>query len=75
MLLLSRITTKQLVWLSRRLAMALDAGIDVRTVWAREAQRAPGRAIRQRYETVCRAIDQGSPLAEALSSTGGFFPR
>ncbi len=74
MLLSPHIKTRQLVWLSRRLAMALDAGVDIRAVWAREAQRATGRAVREQYEIVAQAIDRGSPLAGALSATGDFFP-
>ena len=37
-----QISLKPLVGLCRRLSTALEAGIDARTVWAREAERASG---------------------------------
>ncbi len=69
-----QITTKQLAGLCRRLGISLEAGIDVRTVWAREAERASGRAARARLELVSREIAAGESLADALADTGSFFP-
>ncbi len=74
MLFSHRITNKQLAGLCRRLATSLEAGIDVRTVWAREAQRASGRAARARLEVVSREIAAGESLAHAMAETGNFFP-
>ncbi len=75
MLFSQRISTKELAGLCRRLATSLEAGIDVRTVWAREAQRPVGRAARLHLETVGRAVAEGESIADALAATGDFFPQ
>jgi type II secretory pathway component PulF len=69
-----RISTRDLARLCRRLATSLEAGIDVRTVWAREAQRATGSALSSRLRTISDAVNQGDSLREALSQTDDFFP-
>ena len=69
-----RIKIKRLAGLCRRSAIALGAGIDLRTVWAREAERATGRAARRRLESISRAVNRGQSMAEALHATGDFFP-
>ena len=68
-----RIGLKPLVGLCRRLSTALGAGIDVRTVWAREAERARG-PLRDHLLTISQGINQGQSLADALVPTGDFFP-
>ena len=65
---------KSLAALCHRLATALTAGIDARTVWAREAEHARGHAARQHLAAVSRAVNQGQSVAEAFSATGDFFP-
>jgi len=70
----ARMPLKPLAGLCRRLATALTAGIDLRTVWAREAQQARAWTARQRLSLVGRAIDQGESLTDALPSTGDYFP-
>jgi type IV pilus assembly protein PilC len=74
MLFSPRIKLRNLAGLCRRSATALGAGIDVRTVWAREAGRAAGRAIRGRLLTVSEGIHRGESMADALAATGDFFP-
>lgn len=74
MLFSPRIKIKPLAGLCRRLAVALGAGIDVRSAWAREADRAAGRAARQRFRTVSEAIHSGQSMSEALAAAGDFFP-
>lgn len=74
MLFSPRIKIKPLAGLCRRLATALGAGIDVRTVWAREADRAHGWAARERFRTVNEAVHRGESMAAALAATGDFFP-
>ena len=69
----SRIHVKPLVGLCRRLSTALEAGIDVRTAWSREADRAGG-ALRRNLLTVSQAINRGDGMAEALVPTHDFFP-
>ena len=68
------IRIKDLAGLCRRLAISLGAGIDVRTVWAREADRATGRAARGQLRAVSEAINRGQSVAEAIAETGSFFP-
>jgi type II secretory pathway component PulF len=69
-----RMPTKPLAALCRRLATSLVAGIDVRTVWAREARQARGPAARKRLAAVSRAVNEGESLAAALAAAGDFFP-
>lgn len=54
--------------------MTLQAGIDLRTLWAREATQARSYAARQRLSAVSQAINQGESLTKALALTGDFFP-
>ena len=74
MLFSPRIKIKTLAGLCRRSATALGAGIDLRTVWAREADRAAGWAARERLRTVSEAVHRGESMAAALAATGDFFP-
>ncbi len=70
-----RIKTKQLAGLARRVAISLGAGVDARTVWAREAEHASGRAARTRLLAVSEAVNQGHSLADALADTADYFPK
>ena len=71
MLFSPRIRTSQLAGLCRRLATALGAGIDVRTAWAREADRASGRAAREfRYRADISMIGVNIGIAAPMA----FFP-
>jgi len=69
-----RISTRRLAELCRRLATSLEAGIDARTVWAREADRASGRAARDRIGRINEAVQQGDTLSEGFARTGNYFP-
>ncbi len=69
----SRIGLKPLASLSRRLATSLGAGVDVRTVWKREAKSAHGPG-RRRLAAVSDAVAQGTTISDALDQTGGYFP-
>ena len=73
MLLSPRISTRELSQLCHRLAISVEAGIDSRTIWAREAQRAKGSS-RIRFAGISEAVKQGESLRDALSETGEFFP-
>jgi type IV pilus assembly protein PilC len=68
-----RTRLKPLAALCRRLAMALPAGIDLRTVWAREAAQARGSAAHQ-LQAISQAIEHGESLSDALAGTGEYFP-
>jgi type II secretory pathway component PulF len=68
-----QIGTVPLVGLCRRMSTALEAGIDARTAWSREAQRATG-ALRRRLLDISDAVNQGYSLTDALVPTGDYFP-
>jgi type II secretory pathway component PulF len=74
MFVASQISTKQLEGLCRRLGMALEAGVDVRTALKREAERASGFTARRRLHAMSEAVEQGASLAESLEYTDTFFP-
>jgi len=69
-----RMSTKELAGLCRRVATSLEAGIDARTVWAREAARVRHRAAGRQFGAISLAIQRGENLSEALAATGDFFP-
>ena len=69
-----RIKIHDLARLCRRLGTSLEAGIDVRSVWDREAARARGRAARTRIRAVSEAVARGESIREALARSGDFFP-
>jgi type II secretory pathway component PulF len=69
-----RIGTKPLAALCRRLATSLGAGVDARTVWAREASSAQGFA-RRRLLNVSQDIAEGAAIGDSLKRrTGNYFP-
>jgi type IV pilus assembly protein PilC len=68
-----RIGLKPLAALCRRLAMSLGAGVDVRTVCARETTSARG-AARRRFAAVSEAVDDGRAISDGLKQTGEYFP-
>lgn len=68
-----RIGLKSLAGLCRRLATGLGAGVDVRKVWAREAERATGVA-KQKFEFIAQAANKGTPVADAADACGEYFP-
>ena len=63
-----------LAQLCRRLAIALEAGLDIRRVMARESQRQAPRAQRQAIEHVASGVASGSTLGDALAESGDYFP-
>ncbi|MCO6048048.1 type II secretion system F family protein [Aeoliella sp. ICT_H6.2] len=65
---------KRLSDLCHRLATGLAAGVDIRKVWKREAENAPGR-MREQFQSVQHDIEQGEPFATSLAKTGNLFPR
>jgi len=74
MLFSPRISTKQLARLCRRLATSLEAGLEVRSVWAREAKQATSPIARSRFRVVSESVNRGESLHEALSQTDDYFP-
>lgn len=70
MLFSPRIKLKPLAGLCRRLSVSLAAGLDVRTVWTREA----GQDSSGNLRTIAEAVGRGESLTEALAETGSYFP-
>lgn len=70
----SRISTRHLADLCNRVATALSAGLDMRTVWQNEAKRAQGIRARKHLRTISEAIDAGADMREALANTDDYFP-
>jgi type IV pilus assembly protein PilC len=68
-----RIALKPLAALCRRLAISLEAGIDVRTIWTREANAAHGVA-RQRFRTIRDSVAAGHTINDSLARTEDYFP-
>jgi len=59
--------------LCRRTSTALRAGIDARTVWSRETERAHG-LLRRHLRSVSGAVDRGETVSAGLAATGNYFP-
>ncbi|MBX7165366.1 MAG: type II secretion system F family protein [Pirellulales bacterium] len=74
MLLAARMNLRELAGFTRRMATALDAGLDVRRVWAREVEARWPRSLREPLESVRRAMASGSSLHDAIDATGEVFP-
>lgn len=69
-----RIGLKPLAALCRRLALSMGAGVDVRTVWTREAQSVQGLG-RKRFALVRDGVAQGRTISDSLADTGQYFPK
>lgn len=74
MLFSERIGLKDLAQLSRRLAMGLESGIEVRRVWARESEGRLKPGLRRRLDTIADGVNRGETLSDALAETGSYFP-
>jgi type IV pilus assembly protein PilC len=68
-----RIGLKPLAALCRRLAISTGAGVDVRTVWTREAKAVRG-AGRRHFAEVSDAVADGRAVSDGLNQTGQYFP-
>jgi type II secretory pathway component PulF len=73
MLTSPRIPLRKLAELSHRVGTALEAGIDMRAVWAREATRARG-AAKRKLLAVSQSINRGMSLRDSLVEAKGYFP-
>ncbi len=69
----SRARVKELARLCRRLGTSLEAGIDVRRVFSREAE-GHGFGMRRRLITVNKAVQAGRSVSDGLQETGEYFP-
>lgn len=70
----NRISLAETAQLCRRLATALEAGVDIRRVFARESAGRGLLSTSARLEPVAARIQQGYSLGDALESAGDFFP-
>lgn len=68
-----QIGTNQLAGLCRRMGTALEAGIDARTAWGREADRATGY-LKSHLLDISDAVNRGRSLSDSLAATGEYFP-
>jgi type IV pilus assembly protein PilC len=68
-----RISLRDVGQLCRRVAMAYEAGLDARSIWSKEAQRAHGIA-RGHLESISQSVAAGQSLAQGFSATGDYFP-
>ena len=74
MLIGARVRQKELAELSRRMATSMEAGIDARTAWSREAEGRSSPALRRRVWEVYDAVAAGRSVTDGLSRTGDYFP-
>ncbi len=68
-----RIGTKALASLCRRMSISLGAGVDVRTVWTREAGAAHG-AGRRRYAEIRDGVAAGTTMSDSIDAKDAYFP-
>lgn len=66
-------SAKTLAAICDRVAISLDAGIDVRRIWRSESQRVSGRGA-EACADVADALQQGHSLDEAIVGAGPYFP-
>lgn len=71
----SCLSLSELAGLSRRLAIALGAGLPLRSVWAREAESARRASTRTAMRRVLDALDRGVAPGEAVAEAGECFPQ
>ena len=69
-----RARMRDLVHLCRRVSTSLEAGIDLRRIFSREATSYAPRAMQRHLEHVRNEVAQGRSLADALADTGSYFP-
>lgn len=70
---MSGISTKKLAHLCHRVGNAYKAGLDVKTIWQREAtQGSPRHKIAM--QKVADQIAEGQTVAEAMRAANGYFP-
>ena len=68
-----RIGLKPLAAVCRRLAISLGAGVDVRTVFNREAKSARGPGHRS-FAEISEAVAAGGSISDGFGVHGGYFP-
>ena len=70
-----RVRLKELAGLCNRLAVSLDAGLDLRQIWRREVESEANRpALVRQCQTILHAVEQGETISEGIDRAGEFFP-
>jgi type IV pilus assembly protein PilC len=69
-----KLSRAQMASLFGRLATALEAGVDIRRVWRREAEGRGGVTMRRQFARMSSQLADGHALADALAETDGLFP-
>lgn len=70
----ARVSKSELIELCRRLAMQIEAGIEMRAIWKREIDRVISPRSRRVIREISQAVDQGQSLSDAVAAGGAFFP-
>ena len=70
---MSKISTTQLHGVCGRMATSLDAGIDIRRAWKREAERTRGRSA-VTFSGIALKLSKGVSLTDAIMQYPDFFP-
>jgi type IV pilus assembly protein PilC len=68
-----RLSNKALAELCHRLAVEMEAGVDIRRTWTREAESARGR-LRPYFDHVREGLARGDTFAESLARSAVVFP-
>lgn len=66
--------SRNLISFCRRMATSLEAGIDVRKCWLREAERARG-TDRRVMGSIAAQLSAGRNMADAMSASENYFPQ
>jgi hypothetical protein len=74
MIVSPRISKAALAQLCRRLATQVEAGIEIRTICRREAERVSGWSHHRVFSRISDAVNRGESLSDAFNATGDFFP-
>lgn len=69
-----RVSLRELALFCRRLALALEAGLDLRRILDRESQGRSSGAMRRHVERIRQEVHRGHSLSEAVAATGSYFP-
>jgi type II secretory pathway component PulF len=70
-----RIGLRDMSQLSRRLAIALASGIEVRRVLEREVANTRKPVLKSKLTEVYQAVARGNSMADGFARTGDYFPR
>ena len=71
---LGKISLRDLAQFCRRLAISLEAGLDIRKVLVREAEGRLTGPFRLRLQQLADMAAAGRPLTEAVDACGSYFP-